>query len=113
MRTRRAPPPARSKRSIPEVDALPPRVREQLSVAAMTASRVHTEALDRVEKEYAEIRSLLRSMRWLLIATLALMGLLSVFVAVEATVRSHQIESLDRRVLRLERVVFPKEVPND
>lgn len=90
------------KRSIPEVDELPPRVREQLSAAALTASRVYTEALDRVLDGQIETRAVLRSMSRAQIATLVLVGLLAVFVAGETFVRGHQLDALEKRVLHLE-----------
>jgi hypothetical protein len=92
----------RPKRSIPEVDALPPAVREQLSAAALVASRVYTEALDNVEKGQIQTRVLLKSMQRTQIATLVLVAVFAVFVAAEAFVRGHQIDSLDRRVEHLE-----------
>jgi hypothetical protein len=91
-------PPVRPKRSVPTVDKLPDHLRTELGALATASNKAQLQALDRVEKGQAETRTVLKSMRSLQIATFLLVGLLAVFVTVEAV----KLDSLDRRVEHLE-----------
>lgn len=104
--------PRERRRSIPEVDVLPPRVREQLTAAALSSNRAQ---LDELRKVHVEVRS----QRQLMIATLATSALVAIAITVIAVVGAvrissaeRRIDSVERRLERVEKTVFqPEEKP--
>lgn len=86
------------RRSIPEVDDMPPRVREQLHAAALTSNHAQLAALK-------QVHTMLRSQRSLMIATLAMIGALVVAMSLIAIVGALRIDGAERRIDSAERRV--------
>lgn len=101
--------PREKRRSVPEVDDMPPRVREQLQAAALTSNRAQLQALE-------QTHAMLRSQRNLLIAVITMIGglvvamtTLSIVGAVRIDGAERRIDSGERRIERLEKAVFHPE----
>lgn len=97
------------RRSVPSVEALPPRVREQLTAAALTSNRAQ---LNELKLVHAEVRA----QRKFFIATIAsssavavAMIVIAVVGAVRISSAERRIDSVERRLERIEKTVFVPE----